>query len=297
MIAFLVLAAALEVRATVSAAPTAVEIGQPVVITLVVEHPASTAVEMPKPTIGEVAGSWMFVEEIGRSSRKVGADVVDSASWSAFALEGGVALPPFEVSFTVDGVAQKVVAQAGEIAVASALEQGEDAARASKPLREPTEWVDRGALLVPVGVPVAVVLFVVAPLALVLVRRARRRRLAAGGAQAPKPLEQLARIAAEPRQDTDANREVLYSVTWIVRGAVDAHVGEARAARTDSEWLDLVSNDARVPEGARAAARRLLERAERVKYAGETPSRFATDEALSDARAIVEALQPARPAA
>lgn len=294
MIALLLLSIAAEVRARIAVEPARAQIGEPVVLSLVVERPSGVAVETPKLEPG-VLGSWMFLEALGTrrdpAPEGVGS-VVETTSWRAFALEGGAALPPLEISFTVAGQPETLVAATTAFEVPRALAEGEDSARPPKGFREPVAWTGGGLKLALSGLVFAAVL--VAVCAVWFVRRRQRRVPVAAG---PSAGEMLSRIAATPREDSGANREVLYSVTWIVRSAIDTHVGEVRAARTDAEWLALVAADSRVPEGARAAAKRLLERAERVKYAGESPTRFATDEALADARAIVEALEPARVAA
>lgn len=294
MIAVLALLLGADVKASLAAVPASAQVGEPVVLTLVVERPSAVAVETQKIEPG-VLGSWMFVESLGtrrEPKRDSPGTLLESTSWRAFALEGGAALPPIEVSFTADGNPQKMLAAAGTVEVARALGEGEDEARPAKGFREPVAWVGGGSRLSFAGIAVLAVL--VASIAAWIARRRKRRVPPAAG---PSATELLARIAVAPNDDPGANREVLYSVTWIVRSAIDTHVGEVRASRTDAEWLSLVSADARVPEGARSAARRLLERAERVKYAGESPTRFATEEALADARAIVEALVPDRAAA
>lgn len=294
MIALLALCLAADVRATLAAEPARAEVGEPVVLSLVVERPSSVAVEAPKIEPG-VLGSWMFVEALGarrEPKRDLPGTVVETTSWRAFALEGGAALPPIEVSFTADGDAQKILATAAAVDVPRALAEGEDAARPPKGFREPVAWVDGGSRLALLGIAAASVL-----VALVAAWIVRRRKRVAAPVAGPSAADLLTRLAAGARDDSAVNRDVLYEVTRIVRAAVDAHVGEVRAARTDAEWLALVAADARVPEGARSASKRLLERAEQVKYAGVNPTRFATDEALLDARAIVEALEPARRAA
>ncbi len=287
-------AAPVPVRAQVVADLARAQIGEPVLLSLLVDRRADVAVE-PVEFESGVLGSWMFLERLGvRSENAPNAPgrIVETTTWRAFALAGGVALPPIEVTYTADGAQQKVVATAGTVAVPSALAEGEDAARPAKGFREPVAWVDGSSR---VWTAAIVALGLVALLVVLLVVRRRRRHAA------PIPTlsaaRELERLAQERRDDSAANRDVLYAVTRIVRSAVDAHVGEVRAARTDSEWLGLVAADARVPEGARSASQRLLERAERVKYAGDAPTRFATDEALADARAIVDALEPERRAA
>ncbi len=282
------------VRATLSADPARAQVGEPVVLTLVVNRPGDVTVQ-PLELESGVLGSWMFLERLG-APRSETADaaghVVETTSWRAFALEGGDALPPIEITYDAGNGPQKSIAAKGTIAVPSALAEGEDAARPAKGFREPVAWVGGGSRL---WIAAFALLGLLAAVLVAWVVRRRRRR--AQPAVLPSAAVELDRLANEPRDDSLANRDLLYAVTRIVRSAVDAHVGELRASRTDTEWLGIVAADARVPEGARSAARRLLERAERVKYAGDAPTRFATDEALADARAIVESLEPERRAA
>jgi len=292
MIAMLAFVLAADVRANVILEPARAQIGEPVVVTLVVERPSAVAVEIPKIEPG-VQGSWMFTEALGtRREQKPGAPgtLVETTAWRAFALEGGTASPVLDVSFTVDGAAQKITAAGAAPEIAPGLREGEDAPRPPKDFREPVEWTGGGMRLVALGI--ATLLLAAAWVALLVVRR---RKLRARPTSSASPADELQRLAADAR-DSGANRDVVFALTRIARGAVDAATSESRAARTDQEWLALVSNDARVPESARTAAIRLVERAERVKYAGEEPTRFATDEALADARAIVEAVTPRKAA-
>jgi len=292
MIAILVFALAADVRANVIVDPARAQIGEPVVVSLVVERPSAVLVEPPKIEPG-VQGSWMFLEALGtRREAKTGVlgTLVETTSWRAFALEAGAALPSLEVSFTADGAQQKILAASAAPEVARALQEGEDAPRPMKGFREPVEWAGGGPALIGLGVALFALIF-----AWIAFRIVRRRKLRARPVLTSSAADELQRLAADAR-DNGANRDVVFALTRIARGAVDAATSENRAARTDEEWLALVSNDARVPESARNAATRLVERAERVKYAGEEPTRFATDEALADARAIVEAVAPRKAA-
>lgn len=298
MIAMLVLVIAADVSAKVTVEPARAEIGQPVVVSLIVERPSAVAVESTKIELG-AQGSWMFLEALGtRREPKAQSPgtVIETTSWSAFALEGAAPLPTIEVSFTEAGAPQKITAAAPVPEIAHALREGEEEPRPPKEFRDPesfpeaAEWKDGGSRLV--AFAVVLLALVVALVAFLVVRR---RKLRARPAVTVSATEELERLAADAR-DSGANRDVVFALTRIARGAVDAATSESRAARTDQEWLALVSSDARIPETARTAATRLVERAERVKYAGEEPTRFATDEALADARAIVEAVSPRKAA-
>ncbi len=284
-------ASASAVAAHLAAMPERAQIGEPVTLVLTVERPSALAVE-PPPIEPGVRGAWMFVETLA-SRRGVPADragfVVDTTSWRAFALEGGAALPALAVKWTEMGVERTAVAELpGTVSVAHALAEGEDAPRPPKGFREPIDWTGGGSRL-ELAAAVLAGLIVIGIVAWFVRRRSRRTappsRFSARA--------QLAAIEARPRDDAAAARTALYDLTRLVRGAVDTHVGEERAALTDEEWVRWVAGETRVPEGVRSGVRRLLERAERIKYAGETPTRFAVDEALADARAILEALEPA----
>ncbi|MBL8863192.1 MAG: hypothetical protein JNK02_14445 [Planctomycetes bacterium] len=291
MIALLALALVAEATARLSVEPATSMVGEPVVLTLVVERPAGSDAVLPEIEPG-VRGSWMFLESLGVRRERSGEALVERVAWRAFALEGGAALPEIEVEVAIDGRAQRLRASGPEPAVARALLEGEDAPRPPKGFRPPLAWEGGGARL---GA-VALCLALLAAVALVLaIRRARRRRGDRAPA-GPDPAEQLARLAPDPR-DGALNRDVVFALTRIARAAVDEFAGAARAASTDREWLAAVEADARLSEAARAAARRLVERAEAIKYAGAAPTGFATEEALADARAIVAAVAGDRRAA
>jgi len=283
-------APAADVKARVSATPERAQIGEPVTLVLTVERPSALAVE-PPPIEPGVRGAWMFVETLA-SRRGLPADrpgfVVDTTSWSAFPLEGGAALPAIEVKWTDSGVEHTAASVPAAVDVAPALAEGEDAPRPPRGFRAPIEWAGGAARL---GLAAAVLAaLVVAGIVAWIVRR--RARNAVSPAQF-SARDALAAIEVRPRDDAAGARAALYDLTRLVRGAVDARVSEERAALTDEEWLHRIAGDTRVPEGVRSSVPRLLERAERIKYAGETPTRFAVDEALADARAIVDALEPA----
>ncbi len=295
MLAFLLLLAAQaapEVRATLTAEPARAAVGQPVTLTLVVERPA--ALELHEPLLAEgVHGSWCVLEALGtrRAPGTAAGSVVETARWNAIALEGGVALPEITLRWTTGGAEQTLRAAAAPVDVAIALAEGEDAPRPAPGFREPIAWSGGAARLVWVAAGLALLLG-----GWIALRIARGRR-GAVQAQAPAPEARLAELVVRARQDPDAGRDVLYGLTRLVREAVDARSGEARVGETDGEWIRRTATDTRIPAPARDTARRLLERAERFKYAAEAPTRFAVDEALADARGVLDALAAAEVAA
>ncbi len=81
----------------------------------------------------------------------------------------------------------------------------------------------------------------------------------------------------------------MFELTHLVRERGDAARGLSRAHLPDEEWLRAFESDPHSPPAAREPARLLLEAAAEVKYALATPTRFAVEEQLGRARALLEA--------
>ncbi|MBI5363056.1 MAG: hypothetical protein HZA53_07735, partial [Planctomycetes bacterium] len=109
----------------------------------------------------------------------------------------------------------------------------------------------------------------------------------------PTPLARLDALAARLAAEPESSRAIVFELSRLVRGAVDAFLAVDRSGCTDEDWTHAVKDDERVPLGVRNTSARLLASAERIKYAQETPTRFAVDEFLKDARAAIEALADA----
>jgi len=99
MIAALLLAAALDVKAVLRAEPQQAAIGEPVQMTLVVEHAAGVAIRLPEKLFGD-DGSWVVLDR-PRIVGTPGEPAVTSASWHACSLEAGERKLPV-VSFELD---------------------------------------------------------------------------------------------------------------------------------------------------------------------------------------------------
>jgi hypothetical protein len=279
-------ASAGEVRARLEIEPASAEIGEPVRWTLVVEHPSRAKFALPDWK--ELPREWALVETLGvrRDADANNSDrTITRASWRLMPLDAGdVAVPEIKLDVEEGGEHQLVAVTTPKLAVSHALQEGEDAPRASKGFR-PAPIVPSWSLR---GIASALgVLLVLAVAAFVVWKRSKKGPIAVAVAT---PLERLAELARRAQAEPEAAREVVFALTATVRDAVDAFCAEPRPSAPDALWMARVENDERVPAGVRSVAKRLLADAERVKYAQESPTRFALDAALEDARNALEAL-------
>jgi hypothetical protein len=272
-------------RATLAVEPRALQVGQPATLVLEVQRPERLAVELPALEPG-VHASWVVTEALGversRDPARPGL-VVERARWRAFALEGGAELPALEIAWKEGEAAARARAEVvAAPSVAHALDEGEDAARPVTGWREPVAWT-AGVRRLGLGLA-ALGLAAIALGAWLGLRRRRRRARAAIPAD---PIAQLAQLEARWRAEPAAGRARLYELTHLVRAAVDAHAGRERAALDDAAWIEAARGDPDLGEGRHESVRALLARCERFKYAGEEPTRFAVDESLAAARALL----------
>jgi hypothetical protein len=105
----------------------------------------------------------------------------------------------------------------------------------------------------------------------------------------PSLLEHLADL--ERRTDESRAREAFYELTHLLRRAGDRLRKRDRAALSDQEWLTEARAALDLPTGLVSELGALLERAERVKYAGERPTVWALEETFARARAVLEGLR------
>jgi LPXTG-motif cell wall-anchored protein len=165
--------------------------------------------------------------------------------------------------------------------VLAALAEGEDAPRPQQGFLAPPQGADSRS-----WIAWAALGLVLAVAFLLYVRRRRTRR---APVVLPGPLERLARLERDFAEAPDRAREVVFELTHIVRERVDAARGQVRDALPDDEWLRAIESDPHAPPAAREPARLLLEAAAEVKYAFATPTRFAVEEQIARARAVLKA--------
>lgn len=284
-------------RATLVPEPASVEIGEPVEWMLDVVHPKKLRVGFPAKDAEDRRFAPLSERTVARAADPNDDALVHTiARWTTMALEpGDLAPPPLALELTGGAATETLVVNGLPVHVAGALAEGEDAPRPLLGLRELSP--ERAAQLEPARraplVLAGLGALLVAALGVFLVRRRAKPTLPSE----PTPLARLDAIAAAFAADPESGRARVYELSRLLRGSVDGFLGVERSGRTDDDWARAVEADERVPAGVRSACGRLLASAERVKYAQETPTRFAVDEFLRDARAVLEALASApRPA-
>lgn len=299
--------------------PAEVEIGEPVEWVLDVVHPASARVRpldkslavAAKPATTTPAShgaqpttpsavpaddaksaaaerAWVKVGDTTWTRTTDPADptrVHTNARFRAIALEGGDLAAPAMAIELVDGAnASELAPESLPVHVRGALAEGEDAPRPMLGFRDVP--ADLGPVKRGPWVLAALVAVVVAALATWLLARKKK----APAPAPPTPIARLDELARAFASDVADGRATVYALSRLVRETVDAFVASDRSGATDDAWSAAVATDERVPLGVRDASTRLLASAERVKYAQETPTRFAVEELVKDARAALETL-------
>jgi len=267
-----------EPSAVWSVSPREAQIGQPVEWRLEIHAAPGSLVLLPDKD-PPLDPSWVLLESRRIERQESASELRIALAWKACALEPG-SRSLFTMEIPVESSSGRTLLQpsAAELSVLAALREGEDAPRPQRgflpqPEAAPTHswigWTMLGALLTG-----ALVLFLRRP-------------------PAPAPqssaLDRLAELEHRFAAEEQGGRELIFALTQLVRERTDARLQTARAALPDADWLRLVADDPRLPGPAREASRRLLERAEAVKYALATPSRFLVEELCADAREALAA--------
>jgi hypothetical protein len=272
--------------------PAAVEVGEPFELRLELEHPA----DVPGGTLvaGEPAldDSWLVLEREPARPSPAGAPgektVRTVLAWRVVSLEPGErSLADALSAVALSGAVTRIQVGEARVEVRGVLGEGEDAPR---PMREFPEgfagestaasgtsawWAWAGGVLV-----------VATGAGAVLWRRALRAR--AAGARAATPLDRLGEL--EGWIETERARASCYELTRLLREATDRARSADRAGLTDDEWLAELQASRALPGGAVQELAAVLERAARVKYAGEAPSSWALKETFARARVALQAV-------
>jgi hypothetical protein len=257
--------------------PVSAQIGEPVECRLEIRAPAGSAVLLDEKD-PPLDPSWLLLEPRRVERRETAGELAIDLSWKLCSLESGARVP-FTLVVPVETGSGRTTLEPGgaQISVLAALAEGEDAPRPLKGfLPAPADEASR-LWIVWAGLGV-----VLAAACALFLRRAPRKPPAIAG-----PLDRLAELERAFAAEEARGRETVFALTHLVRERTDARLQSPRAALPDEEWIRLVATDPRLPDSVRTAARRLLERADAVKYAQATPSRFLVEELCADARAAL----------
>lgn len=272
MLAFLLLALQ---DATLLAEPETVHVGEPMRWALVVEHDIDETVELPSDAIPP-DDSWVVLEGPVLARVREGERAFTRLEWTLFSLEAGERPLP-AVRFPLSSGVE-VEALAGKVEVLGDLSADEDAPRQLvRPLEAPLEEEQDLTRSIPLALGgLAVVLGI-------LLLRRRGRVPAPASVSPPRSERPLAEFMDEP--------EVLAAaMSTRLREAVDHHQGASRPGLLDDEWLDAVAQHDRPLPFEPAELGTLLHWADEVEFAGVVPTRFALEENVTRAQALLGAL-------
>jgi len=267
-----------EPSAVWSVSPREAQIGQPVVWRLEIHAPSGSLVLLPDKD-PPLDPSWVLLEPRRIERTESAGELHITLDWKACALEPGPrSLFTLEIPVETASGRTQLQPSAAELSVLPALRDGEDAPRPQKGFLPPPEpeashsWIGWTMLAAMLGGALVLLL-----------------RRPPAPALPPSALLRLAQLEQEFAADAGRARETVFALTQLVRERTDARLQTPRAALPDAEWLRLVADDPRMSGSALEASRRLLERAEAVKYALATPSRFLVEELCANAREALAA--------
>lgn len=277
MIAGLLAVLALGQQATLLAAPERARIGEPLTWTLVVEHDVDERVVLEDDAVPP-DDSWVLLDGPTRVRVRDGERAFTRLEWQVFSLEPGTrALPSLALGLS-SGL--ELEALAGAVEIEGELAPDEDAPRPTlEPLEAPAdaESSSLSGLGLPLGVAAALLL-----LATLLLRR--RRADAAGQETPAEPLPSLRALL-----EAGASAEALAAtLSTRLRTSVDGLQGSARPGLLDGEWVAAVRSSGGAAAAEADTLERLLAWADRVEFAAERPSRFALEEAATEADLLLE---------
>lgn len=270
--------------------PAQVRIGEPFTLKVDIVHSERQRVLIDQPTAGtsdssgiELEDRWILHEERRSVSLPIGDEPgmkLTQVRWGLFGLEPGeYDLTALGADCVASGAVQRLDPVPASIVVLPELVEGEDAARALLGFRDerPETSDPRGLLTVIVGGLIALVLVFL----VVLIVRTRRPK--SESMRGPTPLERLSQI--DPA-DAEHAREAFYLLSSVVRETLDREAGSALDGLTDEEWIDRRSISDGIARDRLDRASQLLRSCETVKYGAESPTRWAVEEALTEARAL-----------
>ncbi len=284
-----------EIVARFYCTPDAVEVGEPFELVLDYSHPADVSVFNAVAGELKLDRSWVILDEERFPARP---DLDDAGRkrtlrrWRIASLQPSDTTPRIlsrvlsKLVFRED--VKRIETSQARIQVMSVLGE-EDGPRPMAAFPEDfgreTPIFERSPLVVVVGGTMALLWSIF----LYLLVRARRR---SKGARVPAlaPLEALARLRLDVSQEPAAMREKHYALTRLLRRSFGKVLGESHAGLTDREWLATVRGSPRVSAASVEEVAKLIDGAERIKYAGVVPSDWALQDTLASAQRVLEGL-------
>jgi hypothetical protein len=250
--------------------PETVAVGEPFELVLELEHVASLSARELAPAKLALDPSWVVLSaEPPASTTSTDGRLATRCAWRVVSLEPGErALADALAGVSLGERVTKIQLGDAKVSVHGLLAEGEDAPR---PAREfPDDFAagasearaSRAALWLALGAVV-----VAGAVAFAYFRQRARRRQAAPRAT---PIERLAEL--ERGLDEGRGAERCYALTRLLREAGDELRNKPRGGLTDAEWLAEVHTSLEIPRGVVTDLTAVFERAERVKYGGETPT-------------------------
>jgi hypothetical protein len=264
--------------------PESAEMGQPLILELRCVHRSDLRLRIDELDL-EGEEEWLLLEErriLTRPDSTSPGFSVTLASWGIAALEPGEhELQPAGGEFEWEGTRQHFEAPLAKVEVRGALAEGEDVPRPTIGFRDPPEERESPTALILAAFLVGI--GVISWLGYRIFRRSR-------SVEPPAPPGPLERLTALNAADPAEHRELYFHLSRAVREAIDTRAGEDLSACTDEEWILRRSGEA-AEEGPIERAAELLRGCEPIKYGAETPTRWAVEEALGEARSIVAACE------
>lgn len=272
------------VRARLRPEREEVEVGEPVVWNLEIEHPSALRIEVDSAGLGDDL-AWVVLSEgartgepdPGRPGRRI-----HRAQWTLAALEAGEGAPGgIQVSYPVAGESREVEIELVPLRVVGLLTPDEMAPR---PRREWREEIADDPVAPPWGWPLAALLLLV-PFAWVARGFLRRRKHDDGESEVePTPLEVLEGLR-KGTVEVGGSQELHYRLTELLRHQVDEWVGRDGSALTDEEWLAGLESS-KVPVERRTELHGLFESCAPIKYGGFEPTEFRVQEHIEQASGL-----------
>jgi hypothetical protein len=266
--------------------PQNVLIGEPFTLTVDIVHARAQNALLDRP-LGEedlaLSDSWVLLEKrsvISLPLRDQPGMQLTQARWRVIGLEpGSFELQGIGADCVASGAVQRLDPGLAKVVVTSELAEGEDEARALVGFRPAPPATETPLQTVQLGLAGLVALVVIS-LAVVFLRR---RKEAPALAFASTPMHRLGMI--DPSDETQS-RQAFFVLSGAVRESLDEILGETLSGLTDEEWIEYHLEESGHERQRVEQAAVLLRSCERVKYGAEAPTRFAVEEAVSEARSL-----------